>query len=431
MSDLSTDAREHDLLHVLARAVTGALVAEAGGLALLVAIAREPLGSALSPATAFALGFALGVGAAYGLADAVAARRGVVVGLAVGVAAAILAPLGAVFVQALVAVGSADEATTAVVATARTIRGPWLAVLTSGALLVHGPPIVLRRGGVGLAGQVAATAWGAALWSLALAPHAEWFRHIPLWIWWALLAERAVALPLGLALGDRAGALVSRLARGAPAARSMRSPGRRRLAPLVTLVPLALGAWVALAPLPTGSALVVLELWTGAEAAPEGDLGGPVLDLPNTVGWLKLPCEDKSRVAEARLRARAARGDWREKLELAAFLGSRGRYDEGIVWLRRAAASGDPIAMQMLGKVLAFGYGWGGPRAVEVRREGVRWLWRAALADGDTFFLAAAQCAGVPGAPSLAEVERFERAFWGAPSSPKERLERTERPRAR
>ncbi|MCO5170693.1 MAG: hypothetical protein M9894_30555 [Planctomycetes bacterium] len=386
----TSEPANEDLLRLLVRAAFALVAVEVACTVVLLLSFKatwwKPPPEVLRPLLAHAMGFGLGAALAYAWADALAARGRWALGLGMGVLLAPLAPLAGTFELHLL-VGGEDvaSATRAVTEMVERLDGRFVAILGAGAVFVHAPALVCWRRGVGLAGALAASAWGGAALSLALAPFAAHFDDVRLSTWWTLLGARCLLFPPALVAGDLLGGLVSRLVRRAPRAPwRPHLPRPRAAAPLLLLVPLLLLARAALAPAPTTSGERLRLHWTGKLATchevgvelafsrsgspPSGSTQSSGMNafttpwlhqpgiLATVLGWEPLVPDrlwaDRRRTGLALLRRAAARGHVDAMRALSRALApDEHRRAEAEQWLRRAAEAGDgrsTIALQAL-----------------------------------------------------------------------------------
>ncbi len=246
MTDEPTPTTAEHPLETGARALGGGVLTEV--LAALAAAAMAAtyggvIGAGWSALLAHAVGVGLGASVVVALVERARLRAGWLAGAAVGLLGAPLAPLGGWYVLDVVDTFDVTLATQGVLVA---LRGTSLADacwLAGVALLGYGPALVARARGVSVAGQVAASAWGLTLLGATATALDGVEGSWPLRAWTAVVLARALALPLGLALGDGLGVRLVRALRRDDAPRERRAWPRVR--PLLGLLPLLLAVLAA------------------------------------------------------------------------------------------------------------------------------------------------------------------------------------------
>lgn len=357
-----------------------------------------------------AAGFGAGVALAFAVAEALRARRGRVAGALAVALASPLAPLGGEFARAMGNGWQVAVATDEALAVFRGTDPSDHLALAGVAALLHAPLVVLRPGarltseiGVMLAGALAlivvvlaleTPATGLSVHGLVLA-----------------VALRALLFPVFLRGGDR---LVDRVLR---AERAVAAPTPRRRVQAIATVALAaavLGivagtrdrglaeARLRIRTELRGDAATLFEAATAGDLAPVASaswtpavfLAGPpssraFSDPQAAASHAKAHTQERRRDVLGLLARAGEQGHLPSMLHAARLLwdeqtpgDAREQQRAGLVWMRRAAATGDPRVMQQLASKLRHVEWWS--RSPEEERdeldEAERWLRTAAAA---------------------------------------------------
>ncbi|MCO5165753.1 MAG: hypothetical protein M9894_05220 [Planctomycetes bacterium] len=239
---METSGPDHPL-RLGGRALLGAGATElatfAAALLLVRGLGGDPTWATAGRGLAHALALALGAAVALAAAERTVAARGPHLGVAVGLALSPLAPLGGWYALDLAGSWDVAQATRCALGAVPRLFDPTVLEVLALALLGYAPAVLARRRGVGLLGQIAVAAWS--LTAFGVLWHALGGAVLSTAGCAGLLLVRAVALPLGLALGDRLGAGLVRVVRreDAEGARPADTVRPRRAAPLAALAALS------------------------------------------------------------------------------------------------------------------------------------------------------------------------------------------------